>query len=77
MELNYRHSLKSMNRELSKHEMRFTCVGENHNQSNRTCITYILKEINTETGRMTQTCGYYYSASDAVEFINKLNNRKG
>ena len=72
MNLNYRHSLATMNKELAKHDMRFTTIAESSNK-NSGGITYILKERNSSTDKLTQTCGYYYSATDATDFINKLN----
>lgn len=73
MKLNYRHNLESINKQLKPHSMRFTCIAESSNKQSRSGLTFILKEINKETGDMTQTCGYFYTASDAVEFVNNLN----
>jgi hypothetical protein len=35
---------------------------------------YTLLEIHSETRKMTQVCGHFQSATQATDFVNKLNN---
>ena len=62
--LNFRHSLKTMNLALDNHDEKVTHFMENGNS------VYCVKELHLG-GWIT--CGFYYSASDLAEYINKRN----
>jgi hypothetical protein len=62
--LNFRHSLKTMNSELIDHNEKINHFMENG------CNVYHVVELTL--GRWV-TCGFYYSASDIADYINKRN----
>ena len=65
--LNFRHSLKTMNKTLSAHNEKVFCYW----QAGKT--VFKIKESDIETGKITKTCGVYYSANDCVNYINARN----
>ena len=62
--LNFRHSLRTMNLALAKHDEKVTHFMECGSS------VYCVKELHRGGWR---TCGVYYSASDLAEYINKRN----
>lgn len=64
--LNYRHSLKSMNEQLSRHNEIVFVYG----QAGK--IVHEIREPN-ESGELKQTCGVFYNAKDCAEYINGRN----
>jgi len=62
--LNFRHSLKTMNSELIKHDEKITHFMENGAN---------VYHVSIFTQNKWVTCGFYYNASDVAEYINKRN----
>jgi hypothetical protein len=62
--LNFRHSLKTMNAALAAHDEKVNHIMENGSS------VYIIKLL---TDGDWVTCGFYYSATDVAEYINKRN----
>ena len=67
MKLNYRHSLKSMRKAMENFNETFLHTME----AGKDCFQ--LKELNNESGDLTQSCGVFYSCKEMAEYINKRN----
>ena len=67
IKLNYRHSLKTMNEQLAKHNEKVVVFGQAGN------IVHKIRGANDTDGKLTKTCGYFYNAKDCAEYINKRN----
>lgn len=67
IKLNYRHSLKTMREQLARHNETIACYGESGS------IVHEIREENDTNGKLTKTCGAYYSAKDCAEYINSRN----
>ena len=67
IKLNFRHSLKTMNSQLKSQNEVVVCYGQDGK------IVHEIREESEETGKLTQTCGVFYSAKDCAEYINLKN----
>ena len=63
--LNFRHSLKTMNLALIDHNEKVTHFMENGGN--------VYRVWESKVDGQWVTCGFYYSASDIAEYINKRN----
>ena len=67
IKLNFRHSLKTMREQLAIHNETIVVYGEAGK------IVHQIREANDIDGKLTKTCGYFYSATTCAEYINKRN----
>lgn len=67
IKLNFRHSLKTMNEQLSFHNEVVVVYGQAGD------IVHEIRMPNDFDGKLTKTCGIYYNAKDCAEYINDKN----
>ena len=65
MKINYRHSLTSMRKQMASFNETFLYTMENGKP------VFTVKELFAATGKLTKTCGHFYSCSEMAEYINK------
>lgn len=68
IKLNFRHSLKTMNEQLSAHNEKVVVYGQDGD-----IVHEILEENRDGSGKINQTCGIFYNAKDCAEYINERN----
>ena len=67
IKLNYRHNLETMKQQLKNHNETIRVYG----QAGK--IVHEILEPNDTDGKLTKTCGVFYSAKDCAEYINSRN----
>ena len=68
IKLNFRHSLKSMNEQLSSHNEKVVVYGQAGS------IIHEVRGANDSDGELTKTCAVFNNAKDCAEYINSKNN---